>query len=72
MLQVGRKSFAWRVAADGSVSQVAVRTGAARRRGRVEVLEGLAAGDRVVVEGIGQLRPGAKVVEAAAAAAAQG
>ncbi len=71
LLQIGRNSFVWRVAADGSVAQVPVRIGA-RERGRVEVQEGLAAGDRVVVEGIVKLRPGAKVVEAAAAAAAKG
>lgn len=69
LLQVGRNSFVFRVGADGSVAQVPVKAGA-RERGRVEILEGLAAGDRVVVEGTGKLRPGAKVVEAAAAPAA--
>ena len=69
LLQVGRNSFVFRVGADGSVVQVPVKAGA-RERGRVEILEGLAAGDRVVVEGTGKLRPGAKVVEAAAAPAA--
>ena len=63
LLQVGRNSFVYRVAADGSVAQVPVKTGA-RERGRVEVLDGVAAGDRVVVEGTGKLRPGAKVIEA--------
>lgn len=69
LLQVGRNSFVFRIGADGSVAQVPVKAGA-RERGRVEILEGLAAGDRVVVEGTGKLRPGAKVVEAAAAPAA--
>jgi membrane fusion protein (multidrug efflux system) len=64
LLQVGRNSFVFRVGADGSVAQVPVKAGA-RERGRVEILEGLAAGDRVVVEGTGKLRPGAKVLEAA-------
>ena len=69
LLQVGRNSFVFRVAADGSVAQVPVKAGA-RERGRVEILEGLAPGDRVVVEGTVKLRPGAKVVEADAAPAA--
>jgi membrane fusion protein (multidrug efflux system) len=68
LLQVGRNSFVFRVGADGSVAQVPVKAGA-RERGRVEVLEGLAAGDRVVVEGTGKLRPGAKIVEAGPATA---
>lgn len=70
LLQIGRNSFAWRVAADGSVAQVPVQIGA-RVRGRVEILQGLAVGDRIVVEGTVKLRPGAKVVEAVVAAAAK-
>ena len=34
------------------------------RDGLAEILEGLAAGDRIVVDGTGKLRPGSKVVEA--------
>ncbi|HET6435066.1 MAG TPA: efflux transporter periplasmic adaptor subunit, partial [Xanthomonadaceae bacterium] len=34
------------------------------------ILEGLRAGDRIVVDGTGKLRPGAKIVEAAAGSAA--
>lgn len=68
LLQIGRNSFVYRVGADGSVAQVPVKTGA-RERGRVEIIEGLAAGDRIVVEGTGKLRVGAKVVEAGAAPA---
>lgn len=63
LLQIGRNSFVFRVAADGSVAQVPVMIGA-RERGRVEIVDGVAAGDRVVVEGTVKLRPGAKVVEA--------
>ena len=70
LLQIGRNSFAWRVAADGSVAQAPVQIGA-RVRGRVEILQGLAVGDRIVVEGTVKLRPGAKVVEAVVAAAAK-
>lgn len=63
LLQIGRNSFVYRVAADGAVSQVPVKIGA-RERGRVEVLEGVQAGERIVVEGTVKLRAGAKVVEA--------
>jgi membrane fusion protein (multidrug efflux system) len=45
-----------------------------RRAGEVEVLSGLAAGERIVVDGTGKLRPGASIrdvgSEPAAAAAA--
>jgi membrane fusion protein (multidrug efflux system) len=37
-----------------------------RRGGEVEVVQGLAAGDRIVVDGTVKLRNGARVVEAAA------
>jgi membrane fusion protein (multidrug efflux system) len=69
VVQVGQTSFAWRVKDDGSVEQANVRAGA-RRDGQVEILEGLRAGDRIVVDGTGKLRPGAKIVQAAAGSAA--
>jgi len=50
----------WVVAGDTTVSLKPVRTGV-RSPDRVEVVEGLAAGDQVVVEGLSRLRPGAKV-----------
>ncbi|MBK8284267.1 MAG: efflux RND transporter periplasmic adaptor subunit [Ahniella sp.] len=65
LLQIGRNSFVYRVGADGVVAQVPVKIGA-RERGRVEILEGISAGERVVVEGLVKIRPGAKVVEAGA------
>jgi membrane fusion protein (multidrug efflux system) len=67
LVQVGARSYVYRVAGD-KVEQVEVKAGA-RRRGAVEILEGLAAGERIVVEGTVKLRPGAAIVEAAAAAA---
>ena len=63
LVQIGRNSFVFRVGADATVAQVPVQIGA-RERGRVEILEGLTVGDRVVVEGTVKLRPGAKVVDA--------
>jgi membrane fusion protein (multidrug efflux system) len=65
IVQIGQTSFAWRVKADGSVEQARVALGT-RSGGKVEVLEGLQAGDRIVVDGTGKLRPGAKVVDAGA------
>lgn len=71
LMQVGSAQSVFRVDAEGVVQQVPVRAGA-RHAGRVEILEGLAAGERVVVEGIVKLRPGARVVEQAANANAGG
>lgn len=70
LLQIGRNAFVYRVGADGTVTQVPVQVGA-RERGRVELTSGVAAGDRIVVEGIVKLRPGAKVIEAGTAPAKQ-
>lgn len=67
LLQVGAKSFVYRVGADDTVEQVAVKTGA-RRRGEVEIVEGLADGERIVVEGTIKLRPGTPIAEAKPAA----
>jgi membrane fusion protein (multidrug efflux system) len=67
LIQIGAQPFVYKVGEDDTVSRVYVRIGA-RRRGEVEILEGLSAGDRIVVEGTVKLRPGARVVEAPAAA----
>jgi len=63
--QVGQQGFLFRVTGD-TVEQVPVKIGA-RRPGWVEILDGVKAGDRVVVEGIVKLKPGAKIIDAAAA-----
>jgi membrane fusion protein (multidrug efflux system) len=65
VVQVGNDSYVFRVTPDGSVERADVRIGA-RRGGLAEVAEGLKAGDRVVVDGTGKLRPGSKVVEGGA------
>ncbi len=68
VVQVGRDSFVYRVKADGSVEQAPITAGV-RRDGRVEILKGLAAGERIVIDGTGKLRPGVKVADAAPQAA---
>ena len=68
LIQVGMRQSVFRVSDDGTVEQVPVQTGA-RRRGEVEVLDGLAAGDRIVLEGTGKLRGGMTVAVVDAAAA---
>jgi len=65
--QSGTQSFVFRVDADGRAQMAPVRLGA-REAGRVEVLEGLAEGERIVVDGAVKLRPGLAVVEAEAPA----
>ena len=65
IVQVGRESFAYRVLADGKVEQAVVEVGA-RAGGKAEIRKGLKAGDRIVVDGTGKLRPGSTVREAGA------
>ena len=67
IVQVGRETFVWRVRADDTVERAMIEVGE-RRAGQVEVVSGLAAGDRIVVEGTGKLRPGIKVAEQSAQA----
>ena len=66
VVQVGRETFVWRVRADDTVERATVEIGE-RRAGRAEVVAGLEAGDRIVVDGTGKLRPGAAIAEAAEA-----
>jgi len=49
--------FVWRVAGDATAERVAVALGL-RRDGRVEVTQGLAAGDRIVATGTNKVVPG--------------
>jgi len=56
----GDQRFVYRVQPDGTVKRVTVRIGA-READRVEVLEGLSLGDRIVVEGVVKLTDGMKV-----------
>lgn len=73
VVQVGNDSFVYRVKPDGTVERADVKIGT-RREGLAEIVEGLKAGERVVVDGTGKLRVGSKVVEGGAkpAAPAQG
>lgn len=57
LVQVGRESSVFRVNEDEVVQQVPVAIGV-RRRGEVEIVEGLEAGDRVVIDGTVKLRNG--------------
>lgn len=70
VVQVGRDSFVYRVKDDESVEQAKVRTGT-RIGNRVEILEGIQSGDRIVVDGTGKLRPGARITEAPTAEGAR-
>ncbi len=68
VVQVGRDSYVFRVKPDHTVERLDVVSGA-RRSGVVEIREGLKAGERIVVDGTGKLRPGLKVNDSAAPAA---
>ncbi len=60
LLQVGNDYFVFRVDQHGIAERVKVEIGR-RRVGAVEITSGLQEGDRVVVEGIVRVRPGAPV-----------
>ena len=62
--QVGQQAFVYRVGEGNKVALVAVKLGA-RKPGSVEILDGIHAGDRIVVEGIVKLHEGSTVAEAA-------
>ncbi|MBZ4040486.1 efflux RND transporter periplasmic adaptor subunit [Novilysobacter selenitireducens] len=62
IVQVGSRSYVWRVGEDDTVTQATVTVGA-RREGLAEVTEGLVPGDRIVVDGTGKLRPGDRIEE---------
>ena len=62
VVQVGRDTFVYRVGEDQTVEQVRIQVGA-RVAGRAEVVDGLAPGDRIVVDGTGKLRPGLEVMD---------
>ena len=70
VVQVGERTFVYRVKPDGMVEQVDVAIGT-RIEGRAEILKGVRAGDRIVVDGTGKLRPGATVTEAGATRSAK-
>ena len=71
VVQVGDRTFVWRVDAQGKAAEADVKIGV-RRDGMAEVVSGLSAGDRVVVEGTGKLRAGAVVEDSASALPANG
>ncbi|WP_313275145.1 efflux RND transporter periplasmic adaptor subunit [Stenotrophomonas sp.] len=60
VVQVGRDSYVFRVKDDESVERADVKTGT-RRAGVVEIVDGLKAGERIVVDGTGKLRPGIRI-----------
>ena len=60
VIQVSRTAHVFRVKDDNTVEQVDVELGQ-RRRGEVEILDGLVAGDRIVVDGTVKLRDGSAI-----------
>lgn len=58
--QIGTETFVWRVKADGTVERADVEVGG-RAPGKVMLAGGVKAGERIVVEGVGKLRDGAKI-----------
>jgi len=71
VLQVGTDAFVYRVSPDRTATRVRVELGS-RRRGEVEIVSGLAAGDTIVTEGAVKLRDGASVTSATESPAVAG
>lgn len=65
--QVGNETFVWRVKADDTVEKAVVEVGG-RVPGKVMIQDGLAAGERIVTEGVGKVQAGSKVAATAPAA----
>ena len=65
--QIGSETFVWRVKADGTVEKASVEVGG-RVPGKVMLNNGVEAGQRIVIEGVGKLQVGAKVAEGDGAA----
>jgi membrane fusion protein (multidrug efflux system) len=70
IVQVGTDAFVYRVTADGSVERAMIKAGT-RRDGLAEITEGVKAGERIVIDGTGKLRPGSKVVDSGTTSAAR-
>lgn len=68
--QLGTESFVYRVTLDGNAEKVVVKPGT-RSFGFIEIVQGLKAGDRIVVEGTSKLRSGQAVTEFGSEAAAK-
>lgn len=62
VLQVGDETYVWKVV-DGAAVKARIVVGG-RIPGKVQVKEGVVAGDTIVVEGVGKLKAGTKVREA--------
>ena len=71
VVQVGNDSYVFRVKGDGTVERADVELGG-RDAGRVVVNKGLRAGERIVIDGTGKLRPGVRIADAGKAAPAAG
>ncbi len=68
VIQVGTEAFVYRVSQEQTAERVKITLGS-RRRGEVEVVSGLAAGETIVTEGAVKLREGARIASAPAPAA---
>ena len=56
----GSKKFIYKVVEDDIIKKSEIKTGV-RNLGNLEVLDGLAAGDKIIAEGLTKVRPGMKV-----------
>jgi len=56
----GRKKFVYKIIEDNKIKKIEVKTGV-RSLGNLEILDGLAEGDRIIAEGLTKVKPDMKV-----------
>ena len=61
-VQLGERAYVFRVKQDQTVERVDIKLGQ-RRPGEVEVLSGIEAGERIVIDGTVKLRPGSAITD---------
>ena len=56
----GNKKFVYKIIENNILKKIEVKTGV-RNQGKLEILDGLSEGDKVIAEGLTKVRPGMKV-----------
>ena len=56
----GSKKFIYKIVENNMLKKIEVTTGV-RSQGNLEIIEGLAEGDKIIAEGLTKVRPGMKV-----------
>jgi len=60
LLMEGNKTFVYKLIENNMIKKIEVKTGV-RNQGNLEIINGLAQGDKIVAEGLSKVRPNMKV-----------